>query len=30
MSACQQIDGDNEGMQIGRNVVQKEDTWLVS
>ena len=30
MSAYRKVDGDNEGMQIGRNVVQKEDTWLVS
>jgi hypothetical protein len=30
MSACRKVDGDNECMQIGRNVVQKEDTWLVS
>jgi hypothetical protein len=30
MSAYRKVDGDNECMQIGRNVVQKEDTWLVS
>ena len=29
-SACQQIDGDDENRQIGRNVLQKEDTWLVN
>jgi len=30
MSACQQIGGDDENSQIGRNVLQKEDTWLVN
>jgi hypothetical protein len=30
MSACQQIDGDDENAQIGCNVLQKEDTWLVN
>ena len=30
MSACRQIDGDDENAQIGRNVLQKEDTWLVN
>ena len=29
MLACRKVDGHNECMQ-GRNVVQKEDTWLVS
>jgi hypothetical protein len=30
MSVCRQADGDNENLQIGRNVLQKEDTWLVN
>jgi hypothetical protein len=30
MSVCRQADGDNESLQIGRNVLQKEDTWLVN
>ncbi len=30
MSAFRQADGDNENAQIGRNVLQKEDTWLVN
>ena len=31
MSACQQIDGDDENRQIGYNVcLEKEETWLVN
>jgi hypothetical protein len=30
MLAYRQADGDNENRQIGRNVLQKEDTWLVN
>ncbi len=30
MLAYRQADGDNENMQSGRNVLQKEDTWLVN
>lgn len=30
MLVCRQAAGDNENRQIGRNVLQKEDTWLVN
>jgi len=30
MLAYRQADGDNESAQIGRNDLQKEDTWLVN
>ena len=30
MSACRQIGGDDEIGQITRNVLQKEETWLVN
>jgi len=30
MLAYRQADGDNENTQIGRNVLQKEHTWLVN
>jgi hypothetical protein len=30
MLECRQADGDNESTQIGHNVSQKEDTWLVN
>lgn len=30
MSVCRQAAGDNGKTQIGRNVLQKDDTWLVN
>ena len=30
MSACQQIDGDDENRQTGYTVLEKEQTWLVN
>ncbi len=30
MLACRQAVGDNESTQIGRNVLEKEDSWLVN
>jgi len=30
MSACRQIDGDDENRQIGYKILEKEQTWLVS
>ncbi len=29
-SACRKVDRDNESTQIGRHVLEKEDTWLVN
>ena len=29
-SACRQVDDDNNSIRIARNVLQKEDTWLVN
>lgn len=30
MSVCRPAGGDNQSTQIGRNVLQKEDPWLVN
>jgi hypothetical protein len=30
MSACQQIDGDDENRQTGYKAIEKEQTWLVN
>lgn len=30
MSVCRQAVGDNGNTQIGRNVLQKDDTWLAN
>ena len=30
MSACRQIDGNDENRLIRRNVLERKDTWLVN
>ncbi len=30
MSVCRQAVGDNRKTQVGRNVLQKDDIWLVN
>lgn len=30
MSACRQIDDDDENCQIGHKALEKEETWLVN
>jgi hypothetical protein len=30
MSVCRRIDEKNESRQIRRNVLEREDTWLVN